>query len=192
MATRKTLARKATPAKSAKRPQPGKIAKKKGGPLRSKKPGKNQVALPKTLLRPKVSVAAAREAASPLAAVVVERARPSADFEQKRKGAAAEALKTALSGPSADAIIRRQALLSFIVLSMSGAPNSPQPGQPAWGNRMVTLNQVFEDRLTPFVPVDPGTMDAELSRFHDSAAGLFATRPRIKSATAAFAAGPQV
>jgi ribosome-associated protein len=61
MATRKTLARKATPAKSAKSAKPGKIAKKKGGPLRSKKPGKNQIALPKRSLRPKALADAAQE-----------------------------------------------------------------------------------------------------------------------------------
>jgi ribosome-associated protein len=77
MATRKTLARKATPAKSAK---PGKIAKKKGGPLRSKKPGKNQIALPKLpkkALHPRPAGAAAPEAA-PTPAERPDTARPRA------------------------------------------------------------------------------------------------------------------
>jgi ribosome-associated protein len=74
MATRKTLARKATPAKSAKS---GKIAKKKGGPLRSKKPGKSQIALPKRSLRPKAPVDAAQEVA-PAPAERADAGRPRA------------------------------------------------------------------------------------------------------------------
>ena len=50
MALRKTAARKAAP------------AKKKGGPLRSKKPGRNQVALPKKALKPRAPADAAQAA----------------------------------------------------------------------------------------------------------------------------------
>jgi len=85
-------------------------------------------------------------------------------------------LKAALSGPASDAIVRRQALLSFVVLAMSDDPNSPQPGQPAWRDRMASLTQLFDDRLASVMPVDPGMMDAELAQYAAGAAGQFGTR----------------
>jgi ribosome-associated protein len=78
MATRKTPARKATPAKRAKDTKPGKIVKKKGGPLRSKKPGKNQVALAKRPPRLKAPQAAALEAVPAPAAERPDEGRPRA------------------------------------------------------------------------------------------------------------------
>jgi ribosome-associated protein len=67
MATRKTAAtRKAAP------------AKKKGGPLRSKKPGRSQVALPKKVLRPRAPADAVQEAAPAAPAERPDPARPRA------------------------------------------------------------------------------------------------------------------
>jgi ribosome-associated protein len=68
MATRKTAATKVAPAK-----------RKKGGPLRSKKPGKNQVALPKKALRPRAPADATRApAAAPRPVELPDPARPRA------------------------------------------------------------------------------------------------------------------
>jgi len=68
MATRKTAAAKPALAK-----------RKKGGPLRSKKPGKNQVALPKKALRPRTPAdTAAGVAAAPRPVERPDAARPRA------------------------------------------------------------------------------------------------------------------
>jgi ribosome-associated protein len=67
MVTRKTAAtRKTAP------------ARKKGGPLRSKKPGRNQVALPKKALRPRAPADVAQEAPATERAERLDAARPRA------------------------------------------------------------------------------------------------------------------
>jgi len=80
------------------------------------------------------------------------------------------ALVAALNGPAGAEILRQLALAGFITGTLADDPGAPNPGEPAWREKMRELETVFAQRLGAMMPRDDGTHRADAEAYFSTGA----------------------
>jgi hypothetical protein len=80
------------------------------------------------------------------------------------------ALTAQLTGPAGPAIVRQLARTQFVSMLMAGTPNGPEPGQPAWRDKLRTLQTLFDQRIGTTIPPDDGSHKAAVETFFSTPA----------------------
>ena len=75
------------------------------------------------------------------------------------------ALAAPLNGPAGPAIVKHLARFQFVSMMMADDPNGPEPGKPAWREKLRALQAVFDQSIGAGMPEGDGRHDADVEAF---------------------------
>jgi hypothetical protein len=85
-------------------------------------------------------------------------------------GSQADALVTALNGPTGPEILRGYAVIELVSIVMADDPAGPKPGERGWTERSVSLAKAFDQRMGSVMPRD-AAREVEAAKFFSTPTG---------------------
>src|SRR5262245_33314206 len=87
-----------------------------------------------------------------------------AQLDKSFPGEKAAELTKMLNSPAGPTLIMYEARQQFMLEMMSGNPNSPSPGDPAWSKLLVSLSQKYREGIGPGVPAADATFEKDVDK----------------------------